>query len=196
MTTLEGITSAEDRSWNHWCYFRENSDLLWQICSSFFFSTFSFLKLSTPLSSTSLKAWGCLLCLPLSPTTVNQRTNIINSTYSSPPLSALSNCSSTALHCGLAWLIIKAVLRVPLLLIEFFLLTQLLSGWCCFSVMQSCLTLSHPVDCSTPGLPVPHHLLELAQTHVHWVGDAIQPSHPLSSPSPPAFNISQHQGLF
>ena len=49
---------------------------------------------------------------------------------------------------------------------------------------------------STPGLPVHHQLLESTQTHVHWVGDAIQPSHPLSSPSPPALNLSQHQGLF
>ena len=64
------------------------------------------------------------------------------------------------------------------------------------SVAQSCPTLCNPKDCSTPGLPVHHHLLELAQAHVHWVGDAIQPSHPLSSPSPPAFNLSQHQGLF
>ena len=53
-----------------------------------------------------------------------------------------------------------------------------------------------PVDCSTPGLPVRHQLPEFSQTHVHWVGDAIQPSHPLSSPSPPALNLSQHQGLF
>ena len=52
------------------------------------------------------------------------------------------------------------------------------------------------MDCSIPGLAVHHQLLELAQTHVHWVGDAIQPSQPLSSPSPPAFNLSQHQGLF
>ena len=52
------------------------------------------------------------------------------------------------------------------------------------------------MDCSTPGFPVHHQLPEFAQTHVHWVGDAIQPSHPLSSPSPPAFNLSQHQGLF
>ena len=52
------------------------------------------------------------------------------------------------------------------------------------------------MDRSTPGLPVHHQLPELAQTHVHRVGDAIQPSHPLSSPSPPAFNLSQHQGLF
>ena len=63
------------------------------------------------------------------------------------------------------------------------------------SVAQSCPTLCDPVDCTTPGFPVHHQLPELAQTHVHWVGDAIQPSHPLSSPSP-AFNLSQHQGLF
>ena len=53
-----------------------------------------------------------------------------------------------------------------------------------------------PVDCSTPGLPVHHQLPELTQTHVHWVSDAIQPSQPLSSPSPPTFSSSQHQGLF
>jgi len=64
------------------------------------------------------------------------------------------------------------------------------------SVAQLCLTLCDPMDCSTPGLPVHHQLLEFAQTHVHRVGDAIQSSHPLSSPSPPAFNLSQHQGLF
>ena len=64
------------------------------------------------------------------------------------------------------------------------------------SVTQLCLTPFNPMDCSTPGFPVHHHLPELAQTHVHRVGDAIQPSHPLSSPSPPAFNLSQHQGLF
>ena len=64
------------------------------------------------------------------------------------------------------------------------------------SVTQSCLTLCKPMDCSTPGFLVYHQLLELAQTHVHQVGDAIQPLHPLSSPSPPAFNHSQNQGLF
>ena len=53
-----------------------------------------------------------------------------------------------------------------------------------------------PMDCSAPGLPVHHQLLELTLTHVHRVGDAIQPSHRLSSPSPPAFSLSQHQGLF
>ena len=52
------------------------------------------------------------------------------------------------------------------------------------------------MDCSTPGLPVYYQLPEFIQTHVHWVGDAIQPSHPLSSPSPPTFNLSHHQGLF
>ena len=64
------------------------------------------------------------------------------------------------------------------------------------SVAQSCLTLCNPTDCSMPGLPVHHQLPEFTQTHVHWVSDAIQPSHPLSSPSPPAPNPSQHQGLF
>jgi len=64
------------------------------------------------------------------------------------------------------------------------------------SVLQLCLILCDPTDCSTPGLPVHHQLPELAQTHVHRVSDAIQPSHPLSSPSPPAFNLSQHQGVF
>ena len=64
------------------------------------------------------------------------------------------------------------------------------------SVIQSSPTSCNPMDCSTPGLPVHHQLLELTQTHVHWVGDAIQPSHPLSSPSPPIFNLSQHQGFF
>ena len=67
---------------------------------------------------------------------------------------------------------------------------------CCCWVAQSCLTLCDPMDCSKPGFPVLHHLLEFTQTHVHWVGVATQPPHPLSSPSPPAFHLSQHQGLF
>ena len=62
--------------------------------------------------------------------------------------------------------------------------------------LQSCPTLHDPMDCSTSGFPVLHHLPELSQTHVYWVSGAIQPFHPLSSPSPPAFNLSQHQGLF
>ena len=93
------------------------------------------------------------------------------------------------------------------------LLMQIISSWkqsrserlrkklcpsCCFycSVPQSCLTLCNPMDCSKSGFPVLHHLPEFAHTHVHWVGDAIQLSHPLSSPSPPAFNLSQNQCLF
>ena len=64
------------------------------------------------------------------------------------------------------------------------------------SVAQSCPTLCNPMECSMPGFPVHHLLSELAQTHIHRVGDAIQASHPLSSPSPPAFNLSQHQDLF
>ena len=71
--------------------------------------------------------------------------------------------------------------------------------YCCCcpcSVTKLCPTLCDPMDYSTPGFPVVHHLLEFAQAHVRWVGDAIQPSHPLLSPSPPAFSLSQHQGLF
>ena len=64
------------------------------------------------------------------------------------------------------------------------------------SVAQSCPTLGNPMNCSTPGVPVHHQLPEFTQTHVHRVSDAIQPSHPLSSPFPPAPNPSQHQSLF
>ena len=64
------------------------------------------------------------------------------------------------------------------------------------SFTQSCLTLCNPMDCSMSGFPVHHQLPELTQIHAHWVGDAIQLSYPLSSPSPPAFSLSQHQGLF
>ena len=64
------------------------------------------------------------------------------------------------------------------------------------SIPQSCPTFCDPMNCSTPGLPVHHQLPESTQTHVHWFADAIQPSHPVSSPSPPALNLSQHQSLF
>jgi len=63
------------------------------------------------------------------------------------------------------------------------------------SIAQLCPTVCNPMDCTTSGLPVHHQLLEFTQTRVHWVGDAIQPSHPLSSPSPPAFSLSPHQGF-
>ena len=67
---------------------------------------------------------------------------------------------------------------------------------CCSSVAKSCRALCHPEDCSTPGFPDLHHLPQFAQTHIHRVSDAIQPSHPLLHLSPPAFSLSQHQGLF
>ena len=66
----------------------------------------------------------------------------------------------------------------------------------CCSVAKSCPTLCSPMDCSTPGFPILHCLPEFAQVHIHWVINAIQPSQPLSPPSPPAFNLSQPQGLF
>ena len=70
-----------------------------------------------------------------------------------------------------------------------------LSGCCC-SVTKSYLTLCDSMDCSTPGFPVLHYFPESAQTHVHWVGDAIQPCYPLSSPSPPVFHLPHHQDLY
>ena len=66
----------------------------------------------------------------------------------------------------------------------------------CLVLCKSCPTLCDPKDCHTPGSSVLHYLLEFAQIHVHWVDDAIQPSHPLSHTSPPALSLSQHQGLF
>ena len=72
--------------------------------------------------------------------------------------------------------------------------------FCCCSVAKACLALCNPMDCSMPGFPIFHYLLECAQIHVYWISDAISneriPSHPLSSPSPPAFNFSQHQSFF
>ena len=67
---------------------------------------------------------------------------------------------------------------------------------CCCSVAQLCPTFCDPMDCSMPGFPVLHYLLELAQTHAYWVGDVIQLFRPLLSPSPPVFNLFRHQGLF
>ena len=78
---------------------------------------------------------------------------------------------------------------------EFSVLVSPEDDFCCFSVTQSRPTLCYPMDRSTPGFPVLHYLPECAQAHVHWVSDAIQPSHPLSPPSPPALNLSQHQSL-
>ena len=77
------------------------------------------------------------------------------------------------------------------MLIFLFLVRPFPESRLCYSIAQMCPTLFDPMDCSMPGLPVHHQLLELAQTHVQWVSDAIQPSHPLSSPSPPVFPMSQ-----
>ena len=77
------------------------------------------------------------------------------------------------------------------------LLAQFLAcNCCCCPVSQSYPTLCDPTDCSTPGFPVLPYLPEFTQTDIHWVSETIQPSHPLSSPSPPALSLSQHQGLF
>ena len=102
---------------------------------------------------------------------------------------------------------ILMVLQSPIQISGAFIYPDKLFGYLCLlgcvcvcvhtrSVTRSCLTLCDPMDCSTPGLPVHHQLPEFTQTRVHWVSDTIQPSHPLSSPSPPALNLSQHQGLF
>ena len=88
-------------------------------------------------------------------------------------------------NISLSWLIWMAALSLPVI-----------SSVQFSSVAQLCPTLCDPMDCSMPGFPVHHQLPEFTQTHAHWVGDAIRPSHPPSSPSPPAFNLSQHQGLF
>ena len=81
--------------------------------------------------------------------------------------------------------------------VESWVCTHCLSyGNSCYSVAQVCLTLCSPMDCSMPGFPVLPHLLEFAQTHVRWFGDAIQLSHPLSPPSPLSLNLCHHQGLF
>ena len=80
--------------------------------------------------------------------------------------------------------------------IKFLLQEKLLKQLEFSSLAQSCPTIDDPMNFSMPGLPVHHQLPEFTQTHVHQVGDVIQPSHPLSSPSPPVFNLSQHQGLF
>ena len=81
----------------------------------------------------------------------------------------------------LTWLFYRFIFRIYI-------------GTC--SVAQLCPIHCNPMDCSTPDFPVLHHLLEFAQTHVHWVDDAIQPSHPLLTPSPPTFSLPQNQGLF
>ena len=98
-------------------------------------------------------------------------------------------------HYLMFWLLLKSVSYYPVSQTSPFF-SHLLSSVQFSSVSQSCPTLCDPMNRSMPGLPVHHQLPECTQTHVHWVRDAIQPSHPLSSPSPPAPNPSQHQSLF
>ena len=106
------------------------------------------------------------------------------------------------LHSVIGHLYFFSVFPIPVLQSLFwwaFRLLIVLMELCMYSVQISCsicLTLCNTMNHSMPGLPVHHQLPEFTQTYVHWVGDAIQPSHPLSSPSPPALNLSQHQGLF
>ena len=107
--------------------------------------------------------------------------------------------SSRSCFCWLyrasPFLAAKNIIKINLFQIGYILCLSVLSVQFS-SVAQSCPTLCSPMNRSMPGLPVHHKLPELTQTHVHRVGDAIQPSHSLSSPSPPASNLSQHQGLF
>ena len=96
------------------------------------------------------------------------------------------------------WAIGKSQYLLTITLFVLFLILNFLWQFvcCCCSVAELCPTPCNPMDCSTSGSSVLHNFPEFAQIHVYWVGDAIQPSHPLSSPSPPALNLSQQQGLF
>ena len=124
---------------------------------------------------------------------------------SSPTILSCSLCSRQNGLFAVHWLpgklfALYLIFPLPGLLFQLSIIHDFLSHFCFLpqfsSVSQSCPTLCNPIDCSTPGLPIHHELPELAQTHVHWVSDVIQPSHSLSPPSPPAFHLSQHQGLF
>ena len=121
-------------------------------------------------------------------------------------LNLVSSSVNTIHLIRLFWGLIKEKIKPPAFCLEHlgpvFLVSTVLSttfynpSHQFSSVAQSFPTLCDPMNCSTPGLPVHHQLLEFTQTHVHLVSDAVQPSHPLSSPSPPAFNLFQHQSLF
>ena len=87
-------------------------------------------------------------------------------------------------------------MHAPIWLLSLIYVIVRINSCCCCLVAQLCPALCNPMDCSTAGLPVPHHLPEFAQVHVHCINDAIQPSHPLMPSSPSALNLSQHQGLF
>ena len=93
------------------------------------------------------------------------------------------------------WAFIQLSLELLLTLLQFRMPFYFQCSFSCCSVTKLCPTLCNPRDCCIPGFPALYYLLEFAQTHVHWMSDAIQPSHPLS-PSSPALNLSQHQGFF
>ena len=109
----------------------------------------------------------------------------------STPGSLVLHCLSEFFHCHL-----PPSIPAHRELLKTFSTLKKLNTYCCCSVTRLCLILCNPMGCSTPGFPVLHCLPEFAQTHVHWINDAIQPSHPLSPPSPSALNLSQDQGLF
>ena len=122
----------------------------------------------------------------------------------SPPGDPLKHCAECDLDLslwGVRSLGVNTTFIIQCVRVASLTCSWVFNTWCCLlpqfnSVTQSCPTLCDPMECSTPGFPVHHQLLELTQTHVLRVSDAIQPSHPLLSPSPPTCNHSQHQGLF
>ena len=129
----------------------------------------------------------------------------LNQRFQRPLFDSFTCCCSVISHCSKAFpSVTSAVMTalfqglVPMPWSECILGHSNISPLAHISVqsLKSCPTLCDPMHCSTPGLPVHHQLPEFTQTHIHQVGDAIQPSHPLSSPSPPAPNPSQHQSLF
>ena len=150
--------------------------------------SFRFIWCIVPGSLTALQgaAKNCL------PTWISQYPDLSVRWYSSRLGVSLGRGSDgRGFHLGNPYHVSRAGLHQPHpLLTDFSVSDQFIS------VTQSRPTLFDSMDYSTPGLPVHHQLPELTQTHVHRVSDVIQPSHPLSSPSPPAFNLSQHQGLF
>ena len=167
-TVVHGVTKGRTRL-SDWTEPNWYSCAFWPVCS----------PLSLPcvclLSHSSVSSLHSSLSLNL------------NSRFSSP--SFHSPNPTTYSHLSF-WLIFTSKALFYHVILGFQCLVQF------SSVTQSCPTLCDPRDCITPGLPVHHQLPEFIQTHVHWDGDAIQPSHPLSSPCPPTFKLSQYQGLF
>ena len=114
-----------------------------------------------------------------------------------PAFASFSFCPKCCYNKWPSWHICDSLLRINYS--EYICCSEALSIlrlWNCFSVAKSCPTFCGPMLCSTPGFPVLHYLPEFPEIHVPWVGDAIQPPHPLSPPSPPVLSLSQHQDLF